>query len=420
MIHQQLLEAAPRAATPGPWQPTCKEVEMQDKTNPRPRRERVKTGIYKTALADGQVRFEITYRDTEGRQRWESIEGGIRAAEARRADIQARKWKGERVAPNPRLTFNEAADRWWEAQANRLRPATQRAYRASLEHLRRRFGKMRLDRLGVDELARHIAERQQDAKAWTIKGELTVLSRTFQYAARSLGSGAANPVPLLDPSERPRSDEAEKRVLNQEELRRLLREIDAEYQALFKFAAATGSRLGEVLGLRWNKIDFQRGTATIDHQVDRDGRYVELKTKRSRRTIELPPTLIALLREHKIRSGYSKDHDYVFASRDGSALDNRNVSGRVLRRALARAELGEIKRHDGEVVKHAPTFHSLRHSHASLWIAEGGDIVSLSSRLGHSDPAITARVYAHQIEEAERSQARTEKLEGMYGHALDG
>ncbi len=265
----------------------------------------------------------------------------------------------------------------------------------------------------------NIAQRQrQGAKGWTIKGELTVLSRTFSYAGRSLGCATPNPVGLLDASERPRSDEREKRVLNREELGRLLAAVDSEYQPLFKFAAATGCRLGEVLGLRWGKCELQRGVAAIDHQVDRNAQYVELKTKRSRRTIELPPSLVGLMREHKLRSPYSRDHDYVFTSRRGSPLDPRNVGGRILGRAVARAGLGPVTRNDGEVVQHAPTFHSLRRSHASLWIAEGGDVVQLSARLGHRDPAVTARIYAHPIEGAGTSDARAAKLEAIYGEAL--
>ena len=141
-----------------------------------------------------------------------------------------------------------------------------------------------------------------------------------------------------------------------------------------------------------------------------------LKTARSRRTIELPPFLVSELRAHKLATRYSGDHDYLFASRNGTGMDHRNPGGRILARAVAAAGLGAEK-HDGIVVKHAPTFHSLRHSHGSALIAAGWDLEEVSARLGHGDVTITARVYVHAYESAKRSAARSSRLEAMYGSA---
>jgi integrase len=65
---------------------------------------------------------------------------------------------------------------------------------------------------------------------------------------------------------------------------------------------------------------------------------VPLKTTRSRRVIEIPPSLVAELRTHKLASVYSGEHDYVFSSRTGAGLDHRNVAGRVLARAVKKAK----------------------------------------------------------------------------------
>jgi len=183
---------------------------------------------------------------------------------------------------------------------------------------------------------------------------------------------------------------------------------------LFIFAAGTGARLSEVLGLRWLGLDLDRGTAHFSHQLDRSKNYVELKTKRSRRTIELFPTLIAELRRHKMASEFSGDHDYVFASLRGTGLDHRNIGGRVLDRAVKKAGLEDEVR-DGEIVNPAPTFHSLRHTHGSALIAEGWDIEEVSARLGHQNTGVTIRIYIHAYESAKRSALRTERLEAMYG-----
>ena len=379
------------------------------------RRKRVERGIYARKDADGRTVYEIVYRDSTGTQRWKTIDGGIRAARAGRDDIAGRKARGEQVRPSPKLRFAEGADLWWETKAIRLRPATQSAYGASLKHLRARWGNARLDDITVAEVARFVSDMEARGYAgWTIKGALTVLGRIFDHAARHHAWQGPNPVRGLDRDERPKSDEREKRILSAAELDALLEAIDPEHRLLFAFAAATGARLGEVLGLRWHGINLEAGTAHISHQLDRRGDYVPVKTKRSRRTIELPLSLVTQLRAHKLASPYSGDHDYVFASRAGTNRDHRNIGGRVLARGVRQAGLGDELR-DGVVVKRAPTFHSLRHSHGSALIASGWDLEEVSARLGHRDVTVTARFYVRAYESARRSAARSERLEAMYG-----
>jgi len=307
------------------------------------------------------------------------------------------------------LTFNLAADRWWAAQAVALRPATQDAYRYGLAHLRRAFGNRRLDTLDVDDIARYVADKHTAGlRAWTVRGHLTVAGRVFEYAQRRLGWAGSNPVRRLDKRERPASDQAERRVLTGDELERLLVAADEPYATAFALAAFTGARLGEVLGLRWRRLDLDAGTAQIAYQLDRRGALVPLKTERSRRTIELPSALTSALREHKLRSPATTPDDYVLCTRTGAPHDHRNIAGRALRRAVQRAGLDMP----------APSFHSLRHSHASAWIASGGDLAELSARLGHRDPAITASIYTHEFEAAARSDVRRERLDAMYGGAM--
>jgi integrase len=96
--------------------------------------------------------------------------------------------------------------------------------------------------------------------------------------------------------------------------------------------------------------------------------------------------------------------------------DHRNIGGRVLARAVEGSDLGAVER-DGQVIEPAPTFHSLRHSHASALIAQGWDIEEVSSRLGHSNTAITQRIYVHQFDAAGRSDDRRQRLSALYHHA---
>ena len=388
---------------------------------------RVAPGVWKRRGADGQDRYEITYRDSNGRQRRQVVDGGRRAAETALADVKSRMGKGERVVPSPRLTFAEAADRYLTAQTA-LRPATILAYATALNtHLLPAWGHKRLDHIDVDEVAR-LVERMQTAEyraevdrrlerpasgkdgyaPWAIRAALVPAGRVFDFATRRVGWAGINPVRQLDRSERPRLRDKERRILSRDELERLIAAAESPYRELIATAGFLGTRLGETAGLTWGDVDLDAGTVAVRAQIDRRGQRVELKTARSRRVIEAPGALVRMLREHRLASPYSRPQDLVFCTRTGRPLDHREIARAGLGRAAKAAGLSA----DGQRI---PTFHELRHGHASAWIAAGGDLVELSARLGHRDPAITASVYAHEFEAAARSSERRARLDALYG-----
>ena len=136
------------------------------------RRERVERNIYRRVAATGQVAFEVGYRDSAGKQRWQTVEGGITVARAARDDVLGRKGRGEQVRPNPGLRFGEAADAWLAGQVAELRPATQAIYRSAVEtHLRSRWGRRRLDAIDVNTMYR-TPPRRSESKTGTGRTEL--------------------------------------------------------------------------------------------------------------------------------------------------------------------------------------------------------------------------------------------------------
>lgn len=384
-------------------------------SNDIPRRIRVEAGIYKRP----DDRLEIGWRDAQGKQRWRVVEGGIKAARAALAQEHAKRARGERVASDPRLTFSKAADAWWDARVVKLRPGTQNAYGAALKHLRNYFGTQRMTLITATDAARYVSKKQSEGlKGWTIKGHMSVLSSVFAYSARHLGLTAQNPVALLDRVERPNTgDEKAKRVMNAAELGNLLDAVEPKYRLLFDIAAETGCRLAEALGLAWENISLDEQTITFTHQLDRKGKRVPLKTERSRRVLEVTPGLIGRVREHKIAAGRSAAHELVFTTRKGSGHDHRNIGGRVLARAVKHAGLEAVEDRYGAIVQPAPTFHDLRHSHASALIAAGWDIEEVSARLGHADVGTTQRTYVHAFDAARRSGDRRTRLAKLYGAA---
>ena len=411
-------------------------------------RTRVAPGIWKRTSADGKLRYEITYRDSDGRQRRQVAGSHKTDAVTALADVKLRMGTGTRVAPRPNLTFGEAAEEYLKAQTS-LRATTVAAYTTAIRvHLLPAWEQMRLDKFTVDTVAglvermqtaeyraaveqrlaaRHASARVKAGKSapeprklsgktgyapWAIRGVLVPAGRIFDFARRRLDWSGTNPVRQLDRGERPRLRETERRILTHAELSRVIDAADRPYKQVIATAAGLGTRLGETLGLTWADVDLDAGTIAVRLQANRQGERVALKTSRSRRVIEAPGSLIAMLREHKLASAYCQPTDLVFTSRSGRALEHRNVTREGLQRACKRAGLDA----DGQRL---PTFHELRHAHASAWIAAGGDLVELSSRLGHRDPAITAAIYSHEFEAQARSGERRTRLDTMYG-ADDG
>jgi integrase len=167
-------------------------------------------------------------------------------------------------------------------------------------------------------------------------------------------------------------------------------------------SAATGARRGEILALRWS--DVQDGYATIDRSLTQTNQGLEFKgtkTERPRR-IELPPSTLARLEDHRKRQDqfrqqfgpdYRADLDLIFANPDGTPLKPDSISASV---SLLCRRLGLPK---------GASLHTLRHSHASVLLANGVDLATVSARLGHSSVRVTADVYSHALRGRDREAA---------------
>jgi integrase len=105
----------------------------------------------------------------------------------------------------------------------------------------------------------------------------------------------------------------------------------------------TGVRLGEALGTRWQDVDLNEGFVYVRDQLGRDRSRGPVKTDAGRRNIVLMPELARVLREHKLKSPFSRPADYLFASPDGGARDHRSTS-RGIERAVKRAKTSACPR----------------------------------------------------------------------------
>lgn len=371
-------------------------------------------GIYYREGKDGQRRYEITYRDSTGKQRWKVVPGGLKEAEAALEDVRRKIRMGERVAPS-RVTFAEVAAQWFESQTTQLRPRTIDAYRSALDnHLLPHFGTRQIGQINEEDIARFIAKlsrpnakRENGYAGWSIRASLTPLGRILGYAARR-GMIGSNPMDRLERGERPKVADGEMQILTREEIAEAVKPSDDP--PVLATAIFTGLRLGELLGLTWADIDFEAGRVHVRKQLDREGQRVDPKTRQAKRSVVLMPTLGKTLREHRVASPRSQDPDFVFPAADGGGLDHSTPRA-ILKRAL---KAGGIERADGKALR----FHDLRHTAASLLIAQGANVVFVSRQLGHASADITLKRYAHLFDGAEHADRMSAALEAGFGGLL--
>ena len=178
--------------------------------------------------------------------------------------------------------------------------------------------------------------RQAGKAEWTIAGVVKAANRTFKFAKRRMNWHGQNPVLELENGERPKVSAAARRpIFVGDQLAQTLAAARDPYKTLFAVGSVTGARMSECLGLVWTDMqldDLDAATIRFEYQVDRHGRRQPLKTKESRRTVEIPRQLAVILVAHKLRSRDTSPTAFVFATRTGAAINQRDV-GTALRRA---------------------------------------------------------------------------------------
>lgn len=177
-----------------------------------------------------------------------------------------------------------------------------------------------------------------------------------------------------------------------------------DWEAIVSVDLGTGLRRGELVGLWWGDLDLDAAMLKVQRSVEETKQGLRLKTpktKYSRRTLSLAPSTIDVLRCHlrqqretrmALGLGRETSDTLVFGTPEGQLLSPDNLS-RDWRRLVKARGLPLV------------TFHALRHTHASLLIASGLDVVRISRRLGHSSPKVTLTIYAHLFEKTDAAAA---------------
>ena len=350
-------------------------------------------------------------RGPDGRRRRKKVSARTRAEVlAKIREIQATLASGQHI-PNEKLTLGTFLDRWLtDSLPGTVADGTLDNYVDTVRlHIKPTLGYAPMSRISVRDVDRLLAaKRESGYSANTVRLIRTILRRALASAERE-GLLNRNVAALSSP---PRLKRTPGRSLTTQQLRQLLNEVAGHrLEALFVLMLAFGLRRGEALGLRWHDLNTARATLGVTHGVRRlknrnQGQpktvliLSELKTARSRRTLYLTPPLTEALARHRQRQDAERalvgqdwpDTGLIFTTAFGTMLDPDNLSHQFAR-ICGRAGLGHW---------HA---HELRHSAASLMLAQGTPLHVVSEILGHSSIAVTKDVYGHLDEGEKRAAA---------------
>jgi integrase len=311
-----------------------------------------------------------------------------------------------------RQTLDEHLDMWLKIIKSRVAEQTYNSYETLLRvHVRDRIGRIRLSEIKIHDVQKVYAEMQlAGLSARTVRYVHTVLSMAMKKAVE-LNYIVKNPCGF---AELPKQVKEETKAFSPEQASLFLQHAKKDKHGLvFEFALMTGMRPEEYLAIRWCDIDFTRQSVKVQRAIVwcKGGgfKFGEPKTKKSRRNIPLPKSIITQLKTHRKKQleyrfelGQAYNNlDLVFASDIGNPLHYRNITQRHYEKILENAGLDK----EGFVL------YSLRHSCATLLLSAGENPKIVAERLGHTSVKMTLDTYSHVLPDMQKSAS--DKLEAM-------
>lgn len=334
------------------------------------------------ALAKETSEFERRCHEGEVVSRAEQKENSLQQMREA-AKIQTLKKFGEEVfmptkavtmSENGRCAYQGNLDRW-------IYPA---------------LGELKMPDITPANISALLLSMQSQGKAHaTCVKVYTILHSLFKMAYMS----DVVPINPMDKVERPkpRKNELKEKDVEAytiEELQRIFAALENEplkWQALLRLLIDTGIRRGECCGLRWQDVDFKANTITISGNLcytPQKGIYLDTPKSGKMRTIDVDPEIISLLRELRQEQASHAISAYVFTQPNSPEPMHPQSPARYMQKFSKKYGVPNLHPH------------KLRHTFASIAITNGADVASVSEKLGHSDKAVTLRMYTHADQES--------------------
>lgn len=345
---------------------------------------------------DKGIQFIVSYKNQSGEWKQKSKQGFTKKRDAKAAAekmVEELK-KTLQIKLNPDLqglTFSMFRDMFLEHQSLYNEPKTIVNYKVTFKKLAL-LNDMEMGEISTLYIQKCVDEMIKDGlKLSTIKRNTSNAKMFFSTATEHYRIISENPVYGIRLPEKKTSDKGKIKALTRAELDKLLENINGINEYIITLIAAKcGLRIGEILGITWNDIDFISGTLRVNKQwkflKDRKWGFGSLKTKNSERTVPVPDTALKELKQYKKQSP---------ASIDGRVIPYINT-------ASTGARLKELyKKHGLDI-----SVHTLRHTYATMLIAAGIDFKTAATILGH-DVEQTIKTYSHVTDDM---TARATKL----------
>jgi integrase len=308
------------------------------------------------------------------------------------------------------LTFDKQAvrefvDQWLASIEHSVRPSTHRRYSDVMrKHVIPALGTVQLSKLSPAHLQDLYTNLLKQGLSPTTVNLLHVTLHGALKQALRWGMIERNPCDLVDP---PRCVTPETITWSVDQTRKVLTIGDSgEYAALWRLALMCGMRRGELLGLKWDDVDLDRGTLAVRRTLSRGSggtwQLTEPKTASGRRQIALPESCVAALRKHRLRQLEQRmalgpaweDHGFVFTGRTGTPLHVNSMTVHF-KKLITDAQVPAIR------------FHDLRPTCAALLLADCVHPKIVQERLGHSDISMTLNRYSHVTHDMQRAAVDT-------------
>jgi integrase len=314
--------------------------------------------------------------------------------------------KGDYIDPS-KMTFGDYFKNWLDGRDN-LANTTRNTYESyyTVHIVENKIEKVPLSKLSALNIHNFIKELRDKPKPLSdgmIKGIFKTINASLNSAEKMglVNNNVASKV------EKPKVKWKERSIWSNDSVKHMLISSKGEsrYWIAVFLAVMTGMRQGEILGLKWTDIDFEKKTIHIKRGLRKDSKeFTELKTEKSRRVIAISDGTIEALRQHKemieleMKSKVNyKDHGIVVCTSKGTP----SSSSRII---VTWGRFCEKFKPENEPLI---TFHDLRHQSASIMLNGGTDIRIVSQRLGHSTVSTTLNVYSHLLPNAQEKAAQS-------------
>lgn len=307
--------------------------------------------------------------------------------------------RSRRGLPLPRgqLTVADYLERWLDdTAALKVRESTLLQYRRVVRlHVLPDLGRIRLVRLTTADLQSLYRKKLESGLGIA---SVTYIQRVMHRALKKAvedGSVARN---VAESTELPSIPKSRARAMSVEEARAFIDAARSDARgALYLVAIGTGLRRGELLALQWGDVDLERGTIAVRRAMSKAARgWVESapKTEAGERVVSLPAFALGALKAYRGAGSAPTPRTLVFATSKGTPIDGRNLL-RGYKAFLAAAGIDTTY-----------TFHSLRHSAATMMLTLGEHPKVVQEQLGHSRIAVTMDVYSHVSPHLQAEAAR--------------